>query len=275
MIEIPEAVVLTKQINNHVKDKKVKKVTAVQNPHKLAWYFKDPQGYPKLLTGKQVTDAYPVSGAVEIALENSKIVFSEGVNIRYIEDTKDLPQKHQLLLEFDDGTFFAAWVQMYGAIACFNGNEYDNKYYLLAKSKPSPLSSDFTEDYWKSLFTQKTEKLSAKAFLATEQRIPGLGNGVLQDILFNAGIYPKRKMNTLSEQELTNLYSTVKSTLNEMVENNGRDTEKDLFGNPGNYKTRMSAKTAGNPCPKCKSTIKKMAYMGGSVYFCEKCQPLD
>lgn|GEM_PF-2077218 len=30
-----------------------------------------------------------------------------------------------------------------------------------------------------------------KAFLATEQRIPGLGNGVLQDILWTARIHPK------------------------------------------------------------------------------------
>jgi formamidopyrimidine-DNA glycosylase len=43
--------------------------------------------------------------------------------------------------------------------------------------------------------------LSAKAFLATEQRIPGLGNGVLQDILFTAGIHPKRKMAAISEEE--------------------------------------------------------------------------
>jgi hypothetical protein len=33
---------------------------------------------------------------------------------------------------------------------------------------------------------QEVKKLSLKALLATEQRIPGLGNGVLQDILFKA-----------------------------------------------------------------------------------------
>lgn len=35
-------------------------------------------------------------------------------------------------------------------------------------------------------------KLTAKTFLAAEQRIPGLGNGVLQGILFQACIYLKR-----------------------------------------------------------------------------------
>jgi formamidopyrimidine-DNA glycosylase len=49
---------------------------------------------------------------------------------------------------------------------------------------------------------EKLSSLSAKAFLATEQRIPGLGNGVAQDILFTAKIHSKRKMSTLSEKQL-------------------------------------------------------------------------
>jgi formamidopyrimidine-DNA glycosylase len=45
------------------------------------------------------------------------------------------------------------------------------------------------------------QKLSLKAALATEQRIPGLGNGSLQDILWQAHLHPKRKTNTLSDEE--------------------------------------------------------------------------
>ena len=59
-----------------------------------------------------------------------------------------------------------------------------------------------------------------------------------------------------------------------MVNYGGRDTEKDLFGNTGGYKTILSNKTVNKPCPKCSSKIIKKAYMGGSVYFCPKCQPL-
>jgi formamidopyrimidine-DNA glycosylase len=41
----------------------------------------------------------------------------------------------------------------------------------------------------------------------------GLGNGVLQDILFNAGINPKRKMGTLTETEIDGLYRSIIDTL--------------------------------------------------------------
>ncbi len=163
---------------------------------------------------------------------------------------------------------------MYGGLACFKNDEYDNEYYLIAKKKPSPISKDFTNSYWESLFTPETVKLSTKAFLATEQRIPGLGNGVLQDILFNAKIHPKRKICTLSIDEKNFLLNVVNLTLVEMINKGGRDTEKDLLAEEGRYFTKMSNKTAGKPCPACRSDIKKMAYLGGSVYFCEKCQSL-
>jgi len=49
--------------------------------------------------------------------------------------------------------------------------------------------------------SQEVQKLSLKALLATEQRIPDFGNGVLQDILFSAKMHPKKKVGTLSEKD--------------------------------------------------------------------------
>jgi formamidopyrimidine-DNA glycosylase len=116
------------------------------------------------------------------------------------------------------------------------------------------------------------EKLSAKAFLATEQRIPGVGNGVLQDILYNAGVHPKRKLSTMTKEDEDKLFSSIKNTLSDMINKGGRDTEKDLYGKSGGYQTKVSKNTVDKPCPVCKSVIKKEAYLGGSIYYCEGCQ---
>ncbi len=75
----------------------------------------------------------------------------------------------------------------------------------------------FDRCYFQTLLDDSKAELSAKAFLATTQRIPGLGNGVLQDILFNACIHPKRKMSTLSVTELDDVYTSVKNTLKVMT----------------------------------------------------------
>jgi formamidopyrimidine-DNA glycosylase len=120
----------------------------------------------------------------------------------------------------------------------------------------------------------KTSSFSAKAFLATEQRIPGLGNGVLQDILWTAHIHPKCKMGELTEQETQAMFEAVKHVLAAMTAQGGRDTERDLFGQPGGYKTVLSRNTVDTPCPVCGTPIKKASYLGGSIYTCEGCQKL-
>jgi formamidopyrimidine-DNA glycosylase len=62
--------------------------------------------------------------------------------------------------------------------------------YRLSRKRPSPLSDAFDRSCFDRLVQESSGKLSAKAFLATEQRIPGLGSGVLQDILYPAALHP-------------------------------------------------------------------------------------
>jgi formamidopyrimidine-DNA glycosylase len=274
MIEIPEAHNLSKQLKC-LFQKKIISTTAAHTPHKFAWYSGDPDNYAALLNGKRITSAEPVGGMVKIEAEDVAVVLSDGINLNYYENEQRIPQKHQLLITFEDKSILCASVQMYGGLLCSPEDELDNKYYLIAKEKPSPLSEDFNETYFDMIISDPgLQKLSLKAILATEQRIPGLGNGVLQDILFFAGAHPKKKVSTLSAAEKKNMFEALRSTLLDMAEKGGRDTEKDLFGNSGGYKTLCSKKTAGKPCPKCGSLIQKSSYMGGSVYYCGKCQVL-
>ena len=81
-----------------------------------------------------------------------------------------------------------------------------------------------------------------KAFLATEQRIPGFGNGVLHDTLFNARIHPKHKLESLSDKDMEALFTSIKTTLTAMRNGGGRDTERDLFGKPAGIRQFCRAK---------------------------------
>ena len=96
----------------------------------------------------------------------------------------------------------------------------------------------------------------------------------MQDILFKSHIHPKRRLATLGDVELGRMYSSVKSTLRDMADRGGRDTEKDLLGKPGGYKTLLSKNTFAEPCPGCGGAIVKEAYLGGAVYYCPVCQSL-
>jgi len=274
MIELPEAAYLAKQFNETLKGKKIASVIAGLYPHKFAFYHGDPAGYDTLMRGKTVGATVARAGMLETQVDDVVLLLGYVALMFHAKDEKR-PKKHHLLIEFEDGTAISATVQLYGELYCFREGELQNPYYDIAKSKPSPLSDEFDRAYFNRLITSPdVQKLSAKAFLATEQRIPGLGNGVLQDILYNARIHPKRKVGMLTDGEKDAIYNSIKSTLKEMTERGGRDTEKDLFGRPGGYKTRLSQLTLDKPCPVCGGRIIKEPYMGGSIYFCDGCQKI-
>jgi formamidopyrimidine-DNA glycosylase len=275
MIELPESITLADQIDTKFQGKKLIRIIPAFTPHKLAWYYGDPKKYEPLLAGKVITRTKSVGGIIEISADNATLLFSDGVGLRVYSDSNKLPPKHQLLIEFDDSTYLVASIRMYGGIVCFTDGVYENKYYSLAKQKPSPLSQHFNKEYFNTIISiPELQNKSAKFFLATEQRIPGLGNGVLQDILFAAKIHPKRKISSLSSKEKCGLFHAIKSVLKEMVRNGGRDTEKDLYGNSGGYKTKLCKNTVGRPCPVCSTVIEKSSYLGGSIYFCINCQKM-
>lgn len=274
MLEIPEAKKISEQMNENLKGRVIESVIANHSPHKFAWFVDDPEDYDEKLQGKEIISATNHGGMVEVHLsDDMRIVLGDGVALRLLTSSDKLPKKHQLLIQFDDDTKLIGSVQMYGGMWCYKEGSYQNIYHEVARKKPSPLSTDFDESYFEGLVSaEDVQNKSVKAFLATEQRIPGLGNGVLQDILFNAKLHPKRKVKTLSQDEKEKLYDSIKLTLLEMVINGGRDTEKDLFGCYGGYKTKLSKKTVNQPCPNCGEPIVKKAYLGGSIYYCSNCQ---
>jgi formamidopyrimidine-DNA glycosylase len=268
MIELPEAVVIARQISEMLVGRRIVHAVANASPHKFAWYTGDPAEYDRRLAGKVMGRAKGVAGHIEF--EAGDMVLAISAPIRYHDQGEKRPPKHQLLLEFEDGSAISSSAQMWGGFFCFPAGEKGGfPDYDVAKTKPSPLTHAFD-----TLFDAETPKLSAKAFLATEQRIPGLGNGVLQDILWTAHIHPRQKMGDLPEQAIHDLFAAVKQVLAEMTDQGGRDTERDLLGRPGGYRTVLSKNTVGQPCPACGTAIRREPYLGGRIYFCTGCQRL-
>lgn len=272
MLEIPESKTISEQAKAMLVGKTIMEVIPASSPHKFAGYLGDPALYPSILTGKKVVSAKGHGMFVDICLDSeSCITICDGTNLRFYASGEERPEKHQLMILFDDQSAIAFTVAMYGAIWAYKGTS-ENKYYQRSLASTSPLEDSFDETFFDNIFKSTSKDLSMKALLATEQRIPGLGNGVLQDILFNAGIHPKRKKSILSDFEKSELFHSLKVTLKNMTENGGRDTEKDLFGKNGRYRTILSKNTVNQPCPNCGGKITKEAYMGGAVYYCRECQ---
>lgn len=133
----------------------------------------------------------------------------DGVSARYYNPGDKVPANYQLLLTFEDES------SLYSRLPCMVLSVpipmgiIDNKYYTISRESISPLSDAYTEAEFEKLFASAKKTLTAKALLATEQRIPGVGNGVTQDILFNAGIHPKQKVLDLSWMDRKGYFSNL------------------------------------------------------------------
>ncbi|MCD7936157.1 MAG: endonuclease VIII [Tannerellaceae bacterium] len=285
MIEIPEALHLAGQINEVLTGKRISLVIADHTPHKFTFYSGDTSQYENLLVGKTITQGTARGGMVEIKAEDALLILTDGVVIRYYEPDGNLPDRYQMLIGFEDNSYLVFSVRMYGGIWCIPENRKDkpvsyfkgslHEYYEGALNKPQVLSDAFSREYFMGLIQkEEKQKKSLKAFLATEQTIPGLGNGVLQDILYIARLHPKKKVQELTQEQKERLFQTVKENLKEVYQKQGRNTETDLFGKKGEYIPFLSKDTAGKSCNRCDSTIQKESYLGGSIYYCPGCQKL-
>lgn len=274
MMELPESVTIAQQWNALTGEKQVAAVEVGTTPHKFFFTIEGGAQYARQLAGKTLGKARPLGIYLEIEAQNNALLVGEGLALRCLAPGEAPPQKRQLLISFGDGSALSGSVSMYGGAWVHPAGTFQNPYYRAAVEKTPPLDDAFDEAYFENLLADVKPAMSAKAFLATEQRIPGLGNGVLQDILLKAGVHPKSKMPALPSGKVEALYHSVKGTLRDMTDAGGRDTEKDLLGQPGGYKALLSAKTWKQPCLLCGGPVEKQNFLGGSIYFCPACQPL-
>lgn len=271
MLEYSEVINLSQQLQSAVVGKIVKDVLPPTKPHRFCWFSGDPKDYAVQLKGQRVSGAEGFGIFVEMHFtDHLNLCFNDGVNVRLI-DEKTKTKDYQMIIEFTDGSGLLFTVAMYGGIILHRG-DYENEYYQLSRQAYSPFAPGFESHFGNLL--KNLPKLSAKAFLATEQRFPGIGNGTVQDILFCSRIHPKRKIGTLNQEEEGALLTSVRSVLKEATEKGGRDTEKDLYGKSGGYHSLMSKNSLGRDCPHCGQSIVKEQYLGGAIYYCPACQPL-
>ena len=275
MIEIPEAAIIARQITEELKGRRIVSAERGNTPHKFAFYSGPPELYAALLPGKKVGKATEQANCIIVPAQPgyALVLGVGGERILYHPDDTTLPKKHHLLIGFEGGAYLSVVVQGWGSLSLLPLTQLDT-HFELRKKGVSPLSEEFTWDYFKGLFEplEKEDARSVKFFIISEPGVRGVGNGCLQDILFRARIHPRRRVVELSAKEKRALYKAVSQTLEQMVKEGGRDSELDLYGKPGNYRRILDSKSAGKPCPECGTRIKKEQFLGGAVYFCPKCQ---
>ncbi|MBN2002895.1 MAG: endonuclease VIII [Anaerolineae bacterium] len=275
MIELPETLIIAAQMNQTLKGKRIVEGNRGNSPHKFAFSNGSSEEYAAIFAGKTVGDSWGHGMSILTRLEPdyTLVLGCGGERILFHPDESTLPKKYQLLMRFEDAACLTVTVSGWGNTLLLPQAEAGQHQHV-QENRITPLSDAFTWDYFRRLFDPlpPESKTSLKYFIISEPGVWGVGNGCLQDILFNARLHPKRRAVETSEDERRALYTSLRETLRRMVDQGGRSSEANLYGQPGGYQRILDSNTVGQPCPTCGTPIEKAQYLGGAIYFCAMCQ---
>ena len=141
---------------------------------------------------------------------------------------------------------------------------------MLAKLGPNAL--DISPEQFQALLAG--QRSAVKSFLLDQSHLAGIGNAYIHDILFLAKLHPLRLINTLSPQEVDNLYAAIHSGLEPSLQKGGAFYEANLFGQKGGFlfEDVLVGYRQGQPCPECASPIQKIKTGSTSSFICPTCQ---
>ena len=182
--------------------------------------------------------------------------------LRYFENPEDDPSYNRFVIAFADGGFLAYVNQrMLGWIGLARAPDD-----VIEQKGLGPSALDGRFDL--SLFRKNISgrKGEIKAALMDQKLVAGIGNIYSDEILFQARIHPRTKVEALSEDLLTTIFHKMKEVLRTAVE---RDADIERF--PENYLLRDRRK--GAACPVSGEKLERVKAAGRTAYFCPGCQP--
>lgn len=279
MIEMPEAYTLASQMNQKLAGKTFTCFVRGNQVHKFLWLNRPDADYQSILAGKTITGASSFGRSIYLFMGGEAMLWwgDVGGRILYHAAGEALPKGYHLGWEFSDGSRMTFSLQMWGYVRLLEAGEFGERPH--DETGTPPLDPAFSFDLFDAMLEQYPEKTSkgVKGFLVATQyvmpdHIAGLGNAYVQDILFRAGLDPRRKTPTLTKGERRRLFDAVNDTMRQAITLGGREEERDLFNRPGGYKRLMDSSQVGLPCSACGTAVRKIAYLGGSCYLCPQCQ---
>jgi formamidopyrimidine-DNA glycosylase len=116
---------------------------------------------------------------------------------------------------------------------------------------------------------------SLKAALLDQRILAGLGNIYTDEILFRQRLSPLRPCSSLSRRKAASLAAAIGDVLAEAIEAQGSSISDyvDARGQQGRFQESLQVYgRAGEPCPRCGTTLTGGRVAGRSTSWCRRCQ---
>lgn len=136
-----------------------------------------------------------------------------------------------------------------------------------------PLGPSFTGA---ALFAlTRRRRTPIKALLMDQRRVAGLGNIYVNEILFAAGVRPRRRAARLTRAECARVVRATRAVLGAAIRRGGSSISdyRDGLGRAGWFQLEHRVyDRAGEPCRHCRTPIRTRVIVGRSSFYCPRCQ---
>ncbi|ACL69245.1 bifunctional DNA-formamidopyrimidine glycosylase/DNA-(apurinic or apyrimidinic site) lyase [Halothermothrix orenii] len=273
MPELPEVETVVRGLKELIKGVKINKVIIRET--KLLVY-PDPDTFIDLVEGSRVIDVLRRGKYILIKLDNNRfLVFHlkmTGQLVVYERNNKYDKHTH-FVFELEDGRDLRFNnMRKFGRVYLVTKGEFD-KAGSLADLGPEPLSDEFTVDEFADII--KRRKGNIKGLLLNQKFIAGLGNIYADEALFEAGISPERKADSLDDSEIERLYHAIRKVLKMGIKYGGTSMKDyvNARGRIGEFQNKLKVyRKTGEECVNCGHEIQKKVIRGRSSHYCPGCQ---
>ena len=179
--------------------------------------------------------------------------------LKYYGRDGEAPEYTGLLLAFENGDHLAYVApRKLGRIALAESPESWSE-----KQELGPDALEISREEFEEM--AESQRGGVKSWLMNQKRIAGIGNVYSDEILFQAGIDPRRKVEDLDPDECKTLFDAMRSVLQKAI-----DARADPAQMPDSF--LLPQRHEDGHCPECDSPLENSTVNGRSSWYCPKCQ---
>lgn len=269
MPELPEVETYRRYLEETSLDQKIIDFTAVDFKRQITMPYEE---FRAALIGRRFVKTSRIGKSLLVQLDNDAVLslhFGMTGDLHFYRIPEDAPRFERATFFFDSG-FKLAFVdsRKFGRIGLWQSEAA----YIRAKNLGPDALEITPATLLKSL---QKRKIAIKPVLLDQKVLAGIGNWLVDEILFQAKIHPEMIAAEITEPQLKKLTKAIWEVLQTSVQKEAiyRELPTSYLIHSREWDTSPhTEKDAHKRCPNCKTEIVKTVVGGRATYLCPVCQ---
>ena len=276
MPELPEVETVVRGLSARMTRRRIAKLDLHRSD--LRWPI--PKGLKRKTEGRRIEAVRRRAKYILIDLDDGGVLLlhlgmSGRLTLVNADDKTPLELHDHVVFTLDDGTRIRFNDQRrFGVLDYVRAKELE-KHSLLKELGPEPLDPAFTGEVLAASLTGKRTPL--KAALLDQQVVAGLGNIYVSEVLYRAGLSPRRLARTITLERAGRLVQAIREVLERAIAAGGSSLRNyvQASGELGYFQHQWAVYgREGEPCPGCDcgGGIRRIVQSNRSTFYCVKRQ---